>query len=688
MTEEKTGSEETPLRNMDPLKLESRLQPQKTFGMGRLFLYGAVLVLGGIWILTRSGAPARPVQVFLHTDSIQEFSWPDARMKLVRTDNTWHLEHEQYGRIPADESRVLVMLHLLKNARGLVPPRRPPEFRHLGRMVLVTPSASRTLSWYVHGTDAIVESGGHLYLLPHFAADRLFPAAGQLVSRQLLDFEPGTVSGLTLPVITAQGERRYRIHRENDLFYISGPPAHLLHSPAVEQFLKELSGLTFRSLLEKPATDPENPDISLLSDGRQLHLARVDSACPEGETALARFDGTWLAGCVATSLWTRLKPVLPALLEAGLLPSTPGFSWDGFVIREANKPELELRKAPEGWRMGDGRAADELRCQTLLDSWGGTSVLGLEQYSPEEDEKTAEITFFRGNVLFTVRLFQSGEDNHFAMREQEGKKARIPPNLARMVRANPEYWLDRRVFPSPDFVRIRRSSGKFQETWHRQENSWRLLEPLEFPYPENFAEVLTSRLFSLRQTEGSVSFPETTPEPVPVEWILEPSAGETVHIRIQPDGTVFLGPNEEPTRLHLTPEDVAFLQRPFHYLTRWPWPLADAREGRFRLEDGRQTELSLHDTHWLLTAGKKRILSESSVKDLFRFIQKELTETEPFDMGKTSCTIRFQFASDSGLPQEFCMEKYPDFLLVHRPPAAGRFRLPSSFLEGLLQRME
>ncbi|PKN45214.1 MAG: hypothetical protein CVU59_09705, partial [Deltaproteobacteria bacterium HGW-Deltaproteobacteria-17] len=325
MNEEKTPTpveEEIPSRPSEAdLRLSSSLPVPKAFTWTRAILYGAVLVVGALYFFWRTTSPSVPRNVFRNADQIRALEWPQSSTRLTSEKQSWVVENPTWDRAPADPTQVLSLLDRLKGARGLPVRRIPPDFRLVGRLVVTTPEASRTLVWHAAGADAIVESGEDRFLLPNFPVEQLFPAAENLVSRRVLTLDPSLAEELSVTVVTADGDRRYRIRREGGYYYIPGTNAHLLHTKTVTGLFRELQDMTLRRLLPTPKIPPVQADFSFSLEGIPWKLARIEATCPEGETAVARFFGRWLAGCVATRLWNRLTPSLPELLEARLLPA-------------------------------------------------------------------------------------------------------------------------------------------------------------------------------------------------------------------------------------------------------------------------------------------------------------------------------------------------------------------------------
>ena len=729
--DEKTTTE-APSPPVETLQFSSALPEPRAFPWTRAILYGAVLAAGLAWFFWRTAAPAIPREVFQNADRIDALEWPDSGTRLVATDAGWEVSHASWDRAAADPTAVLALLDRLKGARGLPLRRIPPDFRPVGRLIVSAAGVRRTLVWHAAGADAVVESGNQRFLVPSFPADQLFPAPESLVTRRLLGRDPGDAGELSVTVVTAEGERRYRIRREGDYWYIPGTHAHLLHTPAVVRLLADLRELSFRRLLPSPATWPSLVDFSLTQEGRTWRLARITGECPEGELAVARQDGRWLAGCVSARAWARLVPTLPALLEPRLVPPPGGGgTWDHLELRHRGSPALRIARGEKGWTFEDGTPADAAICAGLIERWTSSNVLGLEPLLPT-DQADTQVFLRQGKHEFYFHVLSVG-DAFFAVRQGERRRARIPKELFDLVRPDPAWWRDRRVFPHDDVVKIQRTSDGFRETWVREaDGTWRVLEPLDLPYPPELATEVIPRLMALRSeapTTGGTATDATptaaTPtagvepgkvpgvEPASPEtpdlartavlWTLTRTDGTTIRLWITPgEGTSRALGDGPKTALRLAATDEAFLLQPHFRPHRPAWELARARGAVFRFADGRTVELELRDSTWLWTApeGKKLLPADAAGAFLAR-LDKALEEAEPWDLGTIpDCPIRLSFTSDLGLPQAFCLEtaagiapagtqpvgtpsaENPSagFLLIARAGLPGRSLLPASFL--------
>ena len=711
MTDERTpppagadekATTEAPSPPVETLQFSSALPEPRAFTWTRAVLYGAVLAAGLAWFFWRAAAPATPREVFQNADRIDALEWPDSGTRLVATDAGWEVSHASWDRAAADPTAVLALLDRLKGARGLPLRRLPPDFRPVGRLIVSAAGVRRTLVWHAAGADAVVESGDQRFLVPSFPADQLFPAPESLVTRRLLGRDPGDAGELSVTVVTAEGERRYRIRREGDYWYIPGTHAHLLHTPAVVRLLADLRELSFRRLLPSPAMWPSLVDFSLTQEGRTWRLARITGACPEGELAVARQDGRWLAGCVSARAWARLVPTLPALLEPRLVPPPGGGgTWDRLELRHRGSPALRISRGEKGWTFEDGTPADAATCAGFIERWTSANVLGLEPLLPT-DQADLQVFFRRGEHVFSFHLLAIG-DAFFAVRQGERRRARIPRELFDLVRPDPAWWRDRRVFPHDDIVKIQRTTGGFRETWVREaDGAWRVLEPLDLPYPPELATEVIPRLLGLRSEAPDA------PDPAPSEtialarpavlWTLTRTDGTTIRLWITPgEGTSRALGDGPRTALRLAAANEDFGLGPHFRPHRPAWELARARGAVFRFADGRTVELELRDSTWLWTApeGKKLLPADAAGAFLAR-LDKALEEAEPWDLGTIpDCPIRLSFTSDLGLPQAFCLETAAGtppakvaptgapsagFLLIARAGLPGRARLPASFL--------
>ncbi|MBU1412920.1 hypothetical protein KKC22_15520 [Myxococcota bacterium] len=705
------------------LKLSSSLPLPRAFTWTRSILYGAVLVVGALYFFWRTTSPSVPRNVFRNADQIHALEWPDSRTKLISEKENWVVENPSWDRAPADPTQVLTLMERLKSARGLPVRRIPPDFRLVGRLVVTTPEASRELVWHAAGADAIVESGDSRYLLPNFPVEQLFPAAENLVSRRVLSIDPALAEELSVTVVTADGDKRYRIRRDGDYYYIPGTHAHLLHTTTVTGLFRELQDMTLRRLLPTPKIPPVHADFSFSLEGVPWKLARIEASCPEGETAVARFSGRWLAGCVATRLWNRLTPSLPELLEARLLPSpASGGTWDRIEIRHTGSPAIRIGKTPKGWAFDDGTLADERVCSGTIGQWSGATVLGLETLNPTDHPDT-QVIFHRGTLSFSVHLLAVNGET-FIVRQGEKRRARVPRVLFDLIRTDPAWWKDRRVFPHTDIVKIQRTAGDFRETWALgPEGDWRVLEPLDQPYPAGLQREVIPRLLSLRvevstpaatppvvaevmqpsptpTSPSALTPPPPSPTPAtttdpswqsqkrPVLWTLTRKDNSKVQLLVSPlEDAAREGADGAKSRIRLSSDDVDFLLRPHFHLQRPAWNLREARSTMIRFPDGRGASLTFHDPHWLWTAPEgKKILPEAGAAAFFQRVGDELDHATPWDLSPIpDCPIRLTFNSDAGLKQEFCLEAHTDFLFLSRAGGFGRAVLPATFLDSLMK---
>jgi hypothetical protein len=716
MTDEKPPTaqdekEESGPRLETGLRFTTGLLAPRGFPWTRIVLYGAVVSAGLFWFFWRTATPSQPREVFRHADRIRELEWPDSGTRLVSGAQGWEVFHPSWERAAADPTAVLTLLDRLRNARGIPLRRLPPDFRPAGRLVVATPEARRTLVWHTAGADAIVESGGRLFLVPGFPVGQLFPAPENLVSRRILQQDPATAEELSIIVVTADGERRYRIRREGDYWYIPGTHAHLLHTPTVTRLLRELQELSFRRLLPAPATWPSLADFAFTREGASWRLARVPGDCPEGELAVARLDERWLAGCVSARAWSRLVPTLPALLEPRLVPPPEGGgTWDRIELRHRGSTTVRVTRTEKGWTFEDGTLADAALCAGLIEAWGVATVLGLEPLPPT-DSPELQVILHRGAHAFSVHLMADG-DAHFAVRQGERRRARIPKVLFDLVRADAAWWRDRRVFPHDDVVKIQRSAGDFRETWAKQDDgAWRILEPLDQPYLPGLATEVIPRLLSLRHgwtdptgtaaptgtvtpppesppnppaPSGSVPSPELHARRPVVAWTLTRADGSRIELRVSPDGPAARTDGTGThLPLHLDRDDVDFLLRPFFLPHRPAWDPGAASALILRLADGRTYELQSRDPNWLWTSpdGKKILLAGQVAAYLARLGQA-LDGARELDLGTLpECPIRLTLRSDVGVEQGFCLEAVAGHLLISRAGLTGRSLLAPAFLE-------
>ncbi len=738
MTEETTKppTEDTEPATAGPpeLRFSPNLPAPGAFSWTRAVLYGAVLVVGALYLFWRTSSPTQPRFVFLNADRIGEIQWPDSATRLVTEKDGWIVENPAWDRAPADPTQVLTLLDRLKNARGLPLRRIPADFRLVGRLIVGTPDARRTLVWHAAGADAIVENGDSRYLIPNFPVDQLFPAPENLVSRRVLSLDPARAAELSVTVVTAEGEKRYRIRREGDYYYVPGNHAHLLHTPTVLGLFRELQDLTLRRLVPTPKVPPVTADFSFTLEGTQWKLARIVAPCPEGETAVARFSGRWLAGCISTRLWNRLTPSLPALLEPRLLPSPDaGGTWDRIEIRHTGSPAIRLAKGAQGWTFEDKTPADERVCSETIGRWSEATVLGLEPLPPTDLPDT-QVIFHQGDHSFSVHLISSG-DEFFIVRQGEKRRARIPKALFDLIRVEPSWWRDRRVFPHTDIVRISRTAGDFRETWMRDaEGNWSVIEPLDLPYPPELVSEVIPRLLSLREAApapvavpGPVSAIPAAPAPTPagtavpkpaqppaapapapapaptpavledptwqaqrrpVLWTLTRQDNTKIQLLVSPvEDAAREGADGAKSRVRLSSADVAFLLRPHFSLNRPAWNLLEAQGAGLRLPDGRIFTLAFHDPNWLWTAPEgKKILPAPNAAAFFRRVGAELELAVLWDLGTIpDCPIRLSFFSDAGLKQDFCLEAHEDFVFLSRAGGTGRAVLPATFLDLLMK---
>ena len=703
----KTSPSQTPEPEPE-LKLSSSLPTPRALTWTRVVLYGAVLVVGALYLFGRTTSPAQPRFVFLNADRINSMEWPDSGTRLVAQKDAWVVENPAWELAAADPTQVLTLLDRLKTARGLPLRRIPPEFRLIGRMIVGTPDARRTLTWHAAGADAIVESGDERFLVPNFAVESLFPAAENLVSRQVLSHDPTQATELQITVVTAEGEKRYRIRREGDYFYIPGTNAHLLHTATLTGLFRELQDLTFRRLLPTPKTPPVQADFTITTGNTQWKLARIPATCPDGELAVARFSERWLCGCIASRLWNRLTPALPDLLEPRLLPApAPGGTWDRIEIRHTGSTAIRMQKKENNWTFDDGRPADEGVCTDTIQSWSNAMVLGLETLTPT-DRPDTQVIFHQGSHSFSVHLLRSGEE-YFIVRQGEKRRARIPKALFDRIRPEVDWWLDRRVFPHADIVKIQRTAGDFRETWTREpEGSWRVIEPLDLPYPPTLSQEIIARLLTLRRIAPTLPSaveltpavdpatpPSPSPAPIaaawiaqkrPVLWTLTRGDDSRIQLLVSPvEEASREGADGAKSRVRLSDEDVAFLLRPHFQLNRPAWSLQEARGAAVRLPDGRGFTLAFHDPHWLWSAPEgKKILSAAQAAAFFARLDQELDRAVLWDLGTlVDCPIRLTFSSDGGLKQDFCLQAHPDLVFLARAGGTGRAVLPVSFLDSM-----
>jgi hypothetical protein len=711
MTEEKLPSAQNEERSTG-LRFTSGLPAPGGFPWTRIALYGAVLSAAIFWFFWRTTTPSQPREVFRHADRIRELEWHDSGTRLVSVDQGWEVLHPSWERAAADPTAVLTLLDRLRNARGIPLRRIPADFRPAGRLVVSTPGARRTLVWHAAGADAIVESGDQLFLVPGFPVGQLFPAPEHLVSRRLLLRDPSTAGELSITVVTADGERRYRIRREGDHWYIPGTHAHLLHTPAVTRLLGELQDLSFRRLLPAPPTWPTLADFSFTREGVSWRLVRVPGDCPEGEIAVARLDKRWLAGCVSARAWARLLPTLPALLEPRLVPPPGGGgTWDRIEVRHRGAPAIRITRTGKGWTFADGTLADAALCVELIDRWSGATVLGLEPLLPT-DAPGIQVILGHGDRSFSVHLMNVGE-SFFAVRQGEKRRARIPKALFDLVRTDAAWWRDRRVFPHDDVVKIQRSAGDFRETWAKEaDGAWRVLEPLDQPYLPELATEVIPRLLSLRQepqdaptpAESGTDSASDRPFDRPAEsgtdsasdrphgrpavaWILTRTDGTLLELRVGPDGTAARAEGQGvQAPVKLSGDDVDFLLRPHFLPHRASWETASAQALILRLPDGRTHELQFREPNWLWTTPDgKKILLPGQVAAYLARVGKSLDAARAWDLGTLPlCPIRLTLRSDVGLEQGFCLEAAGDgHLLLARAGLAGRSLLDSAFLDQL-----
>ena len=672
----------------ETLRFSSGLTSPRTFFWPRIVLYGFVMAAGAFYLLYRASSPAVPHAVFLNTDRITEINWPDLDTRIVLENSIWWVENSLWGRAPADETQVLLLIHQLRDARGLAVSKIPGTFRPAGRMEVVTSTARRTLLWHASGADALLESHQKRFLLPRFVVEKLFPAPETLVVRKMFTLDPDRVTQLSLTVATAAGERGYRVLRENGFYYIPGTHSHLLHGPALRLFLEALQDLTFRRLLAVPSSLPAHPDFSFTQDQTTAKLVRIEGSCPGEELAVARFEGTlWLAGCVSRRLWNRLIPALPSLLEARVLPTPDAGTWNRIEIRRDKQSVVLLERTPNGWVTGDGRAADERLCTELLEAFGSAPVLGLEP--PLETTPCLEILFASKNQQFSIGLIEQDPDT-FLIRQGENRRARVSRALVSMVRPELAHWLDRRLIPKAEYTRIQRQAGTFSEVWARQDDkTWQVLEPLDIPYEEDLTGEIVPRLLELRSLSASASgqdpaSSETAADRIRATWILTRADGGRVTLVATPDAHVVRVLDTDPVRLEVSPGDRDFLLRPFHAIARPSWKLAETREVRIRHVDGTTATLSFHEPHWLWTHTKKQLLTPATAQAFFLATEQDLLQAEPWDLGSfPDCPVRISFSSDAGIRQEYCLNPTRDAVFLMRPTWPGRVKVPATFLTRL-----
>ncbi len=679
-----------------PIELSSSLKPSSRFpGWGRLVLYGAALFMAASYFLLRNAGPAVPRPVFLNTDRITRIEWPGNRARLAATEKGWRIEHESWGSVPADADRVRRLLQTLQDARGLPVPRVPEGFAPAGELLIATDAAERTLRFFRAGNQAVVESKTQRYLLAGFSVDALFPDPGDLAQRRPLAADPERVTELQLPVLTAEGQKHYRI-KKDAFYYIAGPHIHLANSGTVAAIIRGMQDVSFRRLLPPPAAFPEKPDFVFVTPERTWKLARFPGSCPDEEGAWVAQGDDVIAGCIPERLMARMVPSLPTLLEPRLVPPPPGGkAWDRIRVRAGGQDLVEVSKANAGWVFADGKAADDALCEGILQTWQNTAVLGFSECGPKAREERVVI-FSDGTLEFPVTLLATG-DALLAVRWKEGRCVRIPAALPAALPAEREGWADRRVFPS-GCRRLARSTGAFREVFVLETlpdapPAWRVLEPLDLPYPANLQERI-ERLCALRaRPAGAASDAPPAPEPAvagedgPVRWEVTDAEGKITVLAVSSSGAaVRRAPDGTRTRLALEGEDVALTTAHWHAGIRPPWDLLQARSVRVTLGPQREIRITFHDPHWLWSEGeKKRILTEAQVRAFLDAVQKDLEQAVPVDLEMAAaCPVRMEFSSEAGLPVEYCVETVDGRKRISRARTAGRAQAPDDFPEARL----
>lgn len=676
--------EETPPARIE---LSPTLQPSSR-AAGRVVLYAAALLVAAGYFWFRGTRPASLQPVFLNSEHITRIEWPGSRARLVSAEKGWRVEHESWGSAMADSGKVLELLQRFREVRGVSIPRIPDGFSPAGEMRV----AERTLRFYRSGADAVVESGSRRYLLPGFSVDSLFPDPVDLVQRRPLILDASAIIELTLPVLTADGEKHYNIKKSNQFYYVHGAQLHLANYNTILSLIKNIQDVSFRSLLLPPPVFPEKPDFSFKTPNRTWRLARFSGSCPDGETAWAADSGgEMLAGCLPERFMARLMPSLPTLLEPRLLPSPPdGKAWNRIRVQVNGREIVDVRRTPEGWRFPDGSMADEMVCSRILQAWQNTAIFALVAPEPGEiPDRT--VIFSDGSLDFPVALLMTASGT-YAARGQEGRRARIPESLAALVPADRASWADRRVFPA-GCRQIVRTVGTVREVFALEtppegKPAWRVLEPLDLPYPSNLEEKIEN-LCNLRApaaAEAEIQLPAVE-ETAPVRWEVTDSAGKVTALMVRSDGlAVRLAP--DGTRSGLKPDEPSrhLLLALWHDGIRPPWNLAQAKKVQIRLAPDREIRISFHDPHWLWTEGdKKRILTELQARTLLDSMQKVLEQAVPDDLQPSAdCSVKLSFFSDAGLPLEYCVENTGGRKRVFRMGIPGHARVPEDFPEAQL----
>lgn len=672
-------------RSGSPISLSSTLTSSANF-RGRVVLYVTTLLVVVGYFLFKSTRPTSLQPVFFHTDRIGRIEWPEHHAILVSTDNEWRVEHESWGSAPADSGKVLELLQNIKEARGIPIPRIPKGFSWVGDMRI----AQRTLRFYRLGTDAVVESGSHRYLLPGFSVDRLFPDPADLVQRNPFHFEISTIHEMILPVLTADGEKQYRIRKE-PFYYITGSQNHLVNYNSVIAILKNIQDVSFRRLLLPPSNFPEKANFVLSSPQRTWKMARFFGACPEGETAWVVDNKEIQAGCIPDRFMAKLVPSLPTLLELRLLPPPPeGTSWTRIRVRVDDHDVVDVQKTSAHWAFTDGTPADDVFCENMLQTWQNTAILGL--VNPEPDEilrKTVIVS--NSDVEFSIALYESAGD-WYARRGQEGRRARIPENFATWVVTDRAGWADQRVFYG-GCQKIMRVVGTFREVfaWETPPEGsplWRVLEPLDLPYPTQLEtriqEFCNVRMQPARENEAR---PMLEPETAWIRWEVTNAQNQLTVLVVRPDGIVVRqAPNGEQRFLKPDAQSLQWLTAPWHEGLLPSWNLKQAKNVQMRLSPNREIRISFHDPHWLWTEGdKKRILTETQVQKFLHEMQKAFEQAIPVDLlSTTDCSVRLLFSSDVGLPLEYCVETINEQKRISRAGIVGHARVNPDFPEALL----
>lgn len=673
-------------RFLSPILLSSTLKSSANF-RGRVVLYATTLLVVVGYFLFKTSRPISLQPVFLHTDRIERIEWPENHASLVLKDKKWRVEHKSWGSALADSGKVLELLQNIKETRGIQISQTPKGFSLVGEMRI----AQRTLRFYHSGTDAVVESGSQRYFLPGFSVDRLFPDPANLIQGNPFHFEVSKIHEIILPVLTADGEKQYRIQKNPFYYYITGSQNHLVNYNSVVAILKNIQDVSFRRLLLPPSNFPEKANFVLSSPQRTWKMARFLGSCPEGETAWVVDNQEIQAGCIPDRFMSKLVPSLPTLLELRLLPPPPdGTSWTRIRVRVDDHDVIDVQKTSAHWAFTDGIPADDVFCENILQAWQNTAILGLVNPEPAEILRKTVIVS-NGDVEFSIALYESA-GHWYAQRGQEGRRARIPENFATWVVADRTGWADRRVFSS-GCQKIVRVVGTFREVfaWETPPEGsplWRVLEPLDLPYPTQLEtriqDFCNLRMQPVRENEIR---PMLEPETAWVRWEVTDTKNQITVLVVRPDGIVVRqAPNGEQHFLKPDLQALQWLTAPWHEGLLPSWNLKHAKNIEMRLSANRDIRISFHDPHWLWTEGdKKRILTENQVQKFLNEMQKTLEQAIPVDLlSTTDCPVRLLFSSDVGLPLEYCVETIDEQKRVSRSGMVGHARVNPDFPEALL----